>query len=322
MLELLYSFNRYFITVCPSGGEVLIRRIAVMFLVLLVLIVSVSSISAGQHTYLNIPYGESSAQKLDIFLPDGFGGPYPVIISIHGGGWCSGDKVGPDTEIAKSGLKRGYAVVAVNYRLSQEALAPAQIQDVKAAIRFIRANADRYHLDANRFAVWGSSAGGALAALAGTTAGVAALQDLSIGCADESDRVQAVVDWCGPIDLSTMDAQFLASGIDGEKMDLPTSYGSKYVGNRIGQANDLVQLVNAANYITSDDPPFYIQHGTADTLVPYQQSLQFAKKLEAILGEDKVHLVTMPGMGHDGRGFTNSESVEEVLNFLDKALQK
>jgi acetyl esterase/lipase len=299
----------------------LLKRIAVMLLVMFILIAGVSSISAGQNTYLDIPYGPSPSQKVDIFLPSDIDGPYPVIISIHGGGWCAGDKVGPDTEMAKNGLKRGYAVVAVNYRLSQESLAPAQIQDVKAAIRFLRANAERYDLDPNRFAVWGSSAGGALSALAGTASGVAALEDLSLGYGGFSDHVQAVVDWCGPIDLSTMDAQFQASGIDGEKMELPTSYGSKYVGKSISQAPELVQLVNAANYITPDDPPFYLQHGTADTLVPYRQSPEFAKKLEAVLGKDKVRLVTMPGIGHSGQGFTNPESVEKVLDFLDETLR-
>ncbi len=299
----------------------MLKRIAVMLLVMFILIAGVSSISAGQNTYLDIPYGPSPSQKVDIFLPSDIDGPYPVIISIHGGGWCAGDKVGPDTEMAKNGLKRGYAVVAVNYRLSQESPAPAQIQDVKAAIRFLRANAERYDLDPNRFAVWGSSAGGALSALAGTASGVAALEDLSLGYGGFSDHVQAVVDWCGPIDLSTMDAQFQASGIDGEKMELPTSYGSKYVGKSISQAPELVQLVNAANYITPDDPPFYLQHGTADTLVPYRQSPEFAKKLEAVLGKDKVRLVTMPGIGHSGQGFTNPESVEKVLDFLDETLR-
>lgn len=299
----------------------MLKRIAVMLLVMFILIAGVSSISAGQNTYLDIPYGPSPSQKVDIFLPSDIDGPYPVIISIHGGGWCAGDKVGPDTEMAKNGLKRGYAVVAVNYRLSQESPAPAQIQDVKATIRFLRANAERYDLDPNRFAVWGSSAGGALSALAGTASGVAALEDLSLGYGGFSDHVQAVVDWCGPIDLSTMDAQFQASGIDGEKMELPASYGSKYVGKSISQAPELVQLVNAANYITPDDPPFYLQHGTADTLVPYQQSPEFAKKLEAVLGKDKVRLVTMPGIGHSGQGFTNPESVEKVLDFLDETLR-
>jgi acetyl esterase/lipase len=297
------------------------KRISVMFAVLLVLIIVASSLYASQDTYVDISYGSSPAQQLDIFLPDGFEAPYPVIISIHGGGWCGGDKTGPDTEIAKAGLKRGYAVVAVNYRLSGEAIAPAQIQDVKAAIRFIRANAGKYHLDPNKLAVWGSSAGGALAALAGTSSGVQELQDLSMGYTRFSDRVQAVVDWCGPVDLATMDQQFKTSGINGEKMDVLDSYGSKYVGNRITLVPELVQLVNAANYITPDDPPFYIQHGTADTLVPYQQSTELTKKLEAVLGKDKVQLVTMPGMGHDGHGFTNPESISHVLDFLDKTLK-
>ncbi|MGI6434624.1 MAG: alpha/beta fold hydrolase [Syntrophomonadaceae bacterium] len=298
------------------------KQFTLMLAIFLALILTTSSLSAGQNTFLDIPYGNlSAAQTVDIYLPDDAARPFPVIVSIHGGGWCAGDKMGPDLETAKAGLQRGYAVVSVNYRLSEEAIAPAQIHDIKAAIRFIRANADDYHLDPNRIAVWGSSAGGALAALAGTSAGVEELQDLSIGNPTVSDRVQAVVDWCGPVNLATMDAQFKASGIKGELMDRPDSYGSTYVGKRISLVPDRVQMVNAENYITPDDPPFYLQHGTADTLVPYQQSPEFAARLATVLGKDKVHLVTMPGKGHDGQGFNNPESVNNVLDFLDATLK-
>jgi acetyl esterase/lipase len=99
----------------------------------------------------DIPYAKvSEAQKLDIYWPDKFDGPYPVIVSIHGGGYCVGDKLGPDVLVAWQGLQRGYAVVSVNYRLSSEAVFPAQINDVKAAIRFVKANAKKYNLNPDK----------------------------------------------------------------------------------------------------------------------------------------------------------------------------
>lgn len=264
---------------------------------------------------------ESAAQKLDIYWPKEGEGPYPVIVSIHGGGYCTGDKVGSDALVAWQGLERGYAVVSVNYRLSSEAVFPAQINDVKAAIRFIRANAEEYDLDPDRIAVWGSSAGGTLASLLGTSGDVAALEDLYQGNANQSDRVQAVVDWCGPMDLLSMDAQFAASGVDGYPTNIPISFGSKYFGRLVTEVPELAQQSNPASYITPDDPPFFIQHGTLDNWVPVQQSIIFADQLKSVLGPEKVHLEIMPGVGHGGPAFANADNVAKVLDFLDKNLK-
>lgn len=145
--------------------------------------------------YLDLAYAsESPAQKLDIYLPNEGVGPFPVIISIHGGAFKFGDKADGQLTPMLEGLKHGYAVVGVNYRLSGEALYPAQINDIKAAIRFLRANASEYNLDKEKFATWGGSAGGNLAAMAGTSGDVKELEDLSLGNAGESSRVQAVVE--------------------------------------------------------------------------------------------------------------------------------
>lgn len=271
---------------------------------------------------MDIPYASVSAsQKLDIYIPDKIKGPYPVIISIHGGGYCTGDKVGSDTFTAWAGRERGYAVVSVNYRLSGEALFPAQINDVKAAIRFIKANASKYNLNPDKIAVWGSSAGGTLASLAGTSGDVKELQDLTLGNSDQSDRVQAVVDWCGPINLLTMDEQYKESGVAGYPTNTPTSYGSKYLGRQVNEVPDLARKANPDTYISPDDPPFFIQHGTTDIWVPVQQSIEFAAKLQAVLGKDKVQCEIMPGVGHGGQRFNNPENTSKVLDFLDKNLK-
>lgn len=281
---------------------------------------------ARQNKWADIPYATvSPAEKLDIYLPTieipGARGPYPVIISVHGGAFCGGDKVGPDVLVAWAGLKRGYAVVSVNYRLTGEAVFPAQINDIKAAIRFVRANAREYDLDPNKIAIFGSSAGGGLAALAGTSGDVRELQDLTLGNPDQSDRVQAVVDWCGPINLLTIDEQFKQSGIAGRVQDVPDSFGSEYLGKQITQVPDLAKKANPETYISADDPPFFVQHGSEDNLVPVQQSTEFVAKLNSILGQGQVHLELLQGAGHGGTLFTSPDSVNKILDFLDKSLK-
>lgn len=131
----------------------------------------------------------SAAQKLDIYLPEDGDGPFPVIVAIHGGAFRMGDKADGQHTPMLEGLERGYAVVSINYRMSGEAIFPAAVYDVKAAIRWIRANAASYHFNAEKIAVWGGSAGGHLAAMAGVSGGVAELEDLSLGAAEFSSRV-------------------------------------------------------------------------------------------------------------------------------------
>jgi acetyl esterase/lipase len=222
-----------------------------------------------KNKYLDIPYGnQSDAQKLDIYLPDSNLEKYPVIVSIHGGAFMMGDKADGQVNPMLQALNYGYAVVSVNYRLSGEAQFPAQIHDIKAAIRFIRANAAKYKLNSSKIAAWGGSAGGNLAALAGTSGNVTELEDLSQGNAEYSSRVQAVVDWFGPIDFCAMDQQFNESGKGKADHDAANSPESRLMGKPIQQIPELVKLANPETYITPDDPPFFIQHGTEDQLVP------------------------------------------------------
>jgi len=270
----------------------------------------------------DIPYAHlSESQKLDIYWPDNFEGPYPVIVSIHGGGYCTGDKVGSDALVAWKGLERGYAVVSVNYRLSTEAPFPAQINDVKAAIRFIKAHAEEYNLQPDKIAVWGASAGGTLSALVGATADVKELSDLNLGNPDQSERVQAVVDWCGPMNLLTMDEQYKQSGVNGFLTNTSDSWGSKYLGRLVTEVPDLAAKANPESYISPDDPPVFIQHGTVDNWVPVQQSIEYTAKLKPVLGNDKVYLEIIPGAAHGGTPFNNNDNVQKVLDFLDQTLK-
>lgn len=139
--------------------------------------------------YLNVSYaGQSDTQKLDIYLPNEGNGPFPVIVAIHGGGFLMGSRTGGDLKAMLEGVNRGYAVVCVEYRLSSEAPFPAAVNDVKAAIRFIRSNAAKYNLNPDKIATWGDSAGGNLTSIAGTTGGTNDLYDSSLGYANVSDK--------------------------------------------------------------------------------------------------------------------------------------
>jgi len=213
--------------------------------------------------WLDIAYAAvSPAQKLDIYLPDQGPGPFPVIVAIHGGAFRTGDKADGQLSPMLEGLKQGFAVVSLNYRLSGEAVFPAPIQDAKAAIRWLRAHAAEYKLEGAKIAVWGGSAGGYLAALAGVSGGVTEWDDPGLGNLEESSRVQAVVDWFGPVDFLKMDEHFRASRkgrADHGEADSPES---RYLGKKLADIPDLVRAANPETYITPDDPPFLIQHGT------------------------------------------------------------
>jgi acetyl esterase/lipase len=206
-------------------------------------------------------------------------------------------------------------------RLSGEAIFPAQIYDVKAAIRFLRAKAKTYQLNSDKIVAWGGSAGGHLAAMAGTSGGVAELEDLKLGNPKKSSRVQAVVDWFGPIAFTDMDPQFKASGKGRTDHDEANSPESELLGKQITLAADLVKKASPATYITKDDPCFFIQHGTEDPLVPTQQSINFAAALGKVLDQEKVSIDLLAGAGHGGPAFGTPENLDKVFKFLEKALK-
>ena len=219
------------------------------------------------------------------------------------------------------GLKHGYAVVSINYRLSGEASFPKNINDVKAAIRWVKANATTYKMNSDKIALWGGSAGGNLAALAGTSGNVKELEDLSLGNTNKSSRVQAVVDWFGPTNFLLMDEQLRETGNGIPNHSDSNSPESKVMGQRITQIPAKVQLCNPETYISSDDPPFLIEQGTKDQLVPTQQSVNFAAKLIPVLSQEKVTIHLLKNAKHGGPQFETKENIELVFRFLDAALK-
>jgi alpha-L-fucosidase len=228
-------------------------------------------------------------QKLDLYLPKG-GENSPLIINIHGGAFKMGSK---SDGVPVAYLAQGYAVASINYRLSQHAKFPAQIEDCKAAVRWLRAHAREYRLDPNHFAAWGSSAGGHLSAMLGTTGDS---KEFDVGAnLEQSSRVQAVVDYFGPTDFLQMDEHRLANGMVHDAANSPES---ELIGGPIQENQDKTAKANPITYVTSSDPPFLICHGDQDPLVPQHQSVL----LEAALRQAGVPVMfyTVAGAGHGG----------------------
>ena len=261
--------------------------------------------------------GGDEAQKLDIYVPETPSDkPLPLIVHIHGGGWRGGSKF--SCPVAGMALK-GYAVASVEYRFSQKAVFPAQIQDCQAAIRWLRAHANQYNFDTDHLGAVGGSAGGHLSALVGTSGGKKAFSTIG-GHLDQSDRVQAVIDIYGPTDFSTV-VQHAAEDKNVKNIfafNTPSDPYSSLIGTKLDDKSK-ADAVSPVHYVSKDSPPFLILHGTHDALVPYAQSVQ----LEAALKEKgvAVWLQTLPGSGHGGPAFGKPAVIQLMQNFFDKHLK-
>ena len=254
-----------------------------------------------------VPIGHER-QKLDLYVP-GDEESIPLIIWVHGGAFRMGSKA---DHVPVAYLDAGYAVASINYRLSQHAIFPAQIEDVKAAVRWLRANAESYRLDPNRFGAWGESAGGHLVAMLGITGNI---NSFDVGeNLDVSSQVQVVVDHFGPTDFLQMDAQRLPEGMI---HDTPDSPESELVGGPLQENKKCAARANPISYITRDVPPILIIHGENDPLVPYQQSVILNNALLA--AGVPVSFYTVMGEGHGD--FEDPKVSELTMSFFDKHLK-
>jgi acetyl esterase/lipase len=197
---------------------------------------------------------------------------------------------------------------------------PAQLFDVKAAVRWLRANAATYSLDPERIAAWGGSAGAHLASLLGTTGGVADLEGDIGGNVDRSSRVSAVVDWFGPTDFLRMDEQMVCSPPRRERADSTRSGESLLVGCQISSCPDKVRRANPIVYVTSDDATFLIMHGTHDCTVPHGQSQLLYDALKSA-GVDAT-LKLLPNADHNSPDFFQPEPTAAIDAFLARTLKK
>ena len=256
----------------------------------------------------------NTSLKLDLYLPDS-PGPHPVILWLHAGAWITGDRTGGP---AIRQARRGYAVASIDYRLAPDFVFPAQIDDCKAAVRWLRANAATYHLDPERVGVFGASAGGHLAALLGTSGGVSSLEDLAMGNPQYSSRVQAVVDFYGPSDLLKLEEDEL--GCVPLSANSPYAPPSLLIGCPIQECREKAERASPIHYITSDDPPFLILHGTKDCLVPWQQSVLLDEALKR--GGINSTLAILPGAEHGGDAFDAPEYKQMISDFFDRYLKQ
>jgi acetyl esterase/lipase len=291
---------------------------------------------------LSFPYVTLGGRPLtiDIYHPPQATPPYPVVLWLHDGGWLTGDRVLPT--FVRPLLARGVAVASIDYRLTSEGgrygsepvTFPAQIQDVKGAVRWLRGHAEGFNLDPRRIGAWGSSAGGHLAALAGTSAGVAALESPAHGSTHVSSRVQAVVDYYGPTDLLQLAPDVTTPPGAAFDHDAPGGPASLLIGySRAGEGMGVLRananrvtppypaflaLAVAANPIThvdALDPPTLIVHGDADTQVALRQSQRLRDALAA--AGVPVELITVPGANH---GNFPAEVNNRAVDFLVEKL--
>jgi acetyl esterase/lipase len=264
---------------------------------------------------LDLPYADNDnpRQQLDLYLPKRRTSdkPLPVIVFIHGGGWKAGDRKSGMRNVAPYVASGDYAGVSVGYRLTNEAQWPAQIHDCKAAIRWIRGHAKEFNLDADHIGVWGSSAGGHLVSIVGTSGDVPALEGRLGSYTTLSSRVQAVVNYYGPENFITMVTQ--PSTVDRTVPGYPEAV---LIGGRVQDMTDAAKNASPVTYISKDDPPFLTAHGTKDPLVPFAQAKELEEKLQAV-GVPST-LITMKDGGH---GFGSTALDDVVRRFFDKTLR-
>ena len=269
---------------------------------------------------LDIPYGSKSKnQSLDLYLPETGSGPFPLLIHIHGGGFAMGDKRDDHMDAYLTGIRRGYAVASIEYRLSGEAIFPAAVLDCREALRYILAHAVELSVDPDRIATIGGSAGGNLSAMMGMNIPNGAFPGEAGKILDPLPTVRAAIDQFGPMNFKTMDAQARANGVSFADHDLPTSPESKYLGAAVPQTPDaLAAAANPLTYAGENMCPMLVQHGDMDHLVPKEQSLEFVAGLrEKCLG-CKVQFVLLEGADHEDKKFTAKENMDLVFAFLDK----
>lgn len=257
---------------------------------------------------LDVPYvaNATERQKLDLYLPAAGGPPRPLIIWLHGGGWHAGDrKYFPDLDL----VNHGYVLAGVDYRWSKDAPFPAQIQDCKAAIRWLRAHAKEYGIDPQRIGVWGRSAGGHLACLLGTSGGT---KEFDVGeNLDQPSTVQCVVDWFGP-------TSFVDLADSRKENDRGRPILTELMGFPIASNLAKAGAASAITYVSKASAPTLIIHGADDPLVPIRQSQLFYDALKQ--AGVPTTLVVVPGAKHGGNEFGTPERMAQIEAFLGSHL--
>ncbi len=274
-----------------------------------------SNLPSGVKVLRDVEYAKVDGLSLgmDLYLPEQPKSALPVVVYFHGGGWRRGTKNGCSAAIPLAG--KGYVVASVTYRLSQQAIFPAAIEDCKGAVRFLRANAAKYSIDPASVIVMGDSAGGHLAALMGTSGGVKDLEGTTGGNLTQSSRVQAVIDYYGPVDfISIIDQK---SDIKRGEVGAPEV---QFLGGRTLEHKEVAIKASPLTYVTKEVPPFLIVHGEKDPRVPLEQPREMLDAVQKAGGEAALHLVK-----DGGHGFTaaqNNALIPVLTEFLDRHFKK
>lgn len=262
---------------------------------------------------------------LDIYLPKIEKPNYPVVITIYGSAWFANNLKSSDLAVlGKALLDAGFAVVAPNHRSSMDAKFPSQIHDIKAVIRFIRANAEKYQIDTSFIGITGSSSGGNMAAMAGTSRYIKeyTLGEITYDIEGDlglftnfSSSVDAVVDWFGPTNMLVMDSCGTTNFIHNDA----NSPASLYIGGPIQENKEKCLLASPTTYIDPSDPPFLIIHGDKDPVVPFCQSEILFNELQK--ANVPSQFVPVPGGGH-GPGVHVEKYINMMIDFLIKESKK
>ena len=285
--------------------------LAAMTLAVVALLILVAAARSDSDIVIerDLVYGKGAdlELKLDLATPVKGDGPFPAVVFLHGEGWRAGNRQQMGHFI--EGMARlGYVGVTVDYRLVPTARFPAQLEDCKAAVRWLRANAQRYRLRSDRIGVVGFSAGGYLASMLGVTGNEAEFEGGG-GNPRQSSRVQAVVSFFGPTDFSTRDWPMAL-----EKEVIAPFLGGSFAGN-----SALYRKASPVSHVNVDAPPFLFFHGTEDQVVPIDQSKRLALELDKVGVPSQM--VALDGEGHGFTDATNQRSMQQMLDFLDKWLK-
>lgn len=258
----------------------------------------------------DLTYGKSADTdlKLDLAMPKTEAGPFPAVIFLHGEGWRAGNRQQMNHFI-EGMASLGYVAITVEYRLVPIARFPAQVEDCKAAVRWLRANSEKYRVRADRIGVVGFSAGGYLASMLGVTRHEDGFEGLGNN-SEQSSRVQAVVSFFGPTDFSARNWP----------KDLEEEVIAPFLGGSFADKSDFYQRASPINYVTVDSPPFLFVHGTDDKLVPIDQSRRLAEALQK--QGVPAQMIALEGEGHGFTDANNQKSMRQMLDFLSERLQR
>lgn len=280
-----------------------------------------------QRKFLDIQYAPGGERRmLDIYLPNEGEGPFPVIIDIFGGGWYFGQKSSHKLEPALALLRRGFAVVSINYSLSYQQKFPTQVYEIKSAIRFVRKNAEKYQMDPDKIALLGESAGAHYAALCATSSAAGKLNEEGWPYEDVSDEVQAVIAVYCPVDLGMSKELFSveeqAWGIKTivEEWGEEDSQEGVLLGGAVKNVPEMVEMANPCNYLNEKCPPFLFLHGTEDYCVPCIGSMWLAAKIMQATSIDNVEYKLIEGNHHDIHDFEKEWIYDLEDDFLKRRL--